>query len=136
MEPEYETRIGINEDDETACLLLQGRIDAFVAGELHQAAQQLLDRSLNVTVVCEHVEHMDTSAVQILLALQSGLQHKGQRLRLTSASAQVQQLLDIAGVARLLLPAQMSDQVDTVNEGDQVEEVEEVEEVAPPSGNL
>jgi anti-anti-sigma regulatory factor len=57
MEPEYETRIGINENDETACLVLQGRIDAFVAGELHQDAQQLLDRSQDVDVVCEDVEH-------------------------------------------------------------------------------
>ena len=122
MEPEYETHIGINEDEETLCLMLQGRIDAFVAGELRQAAQQLLDRSQDVHVVCEQVEHIDTSAVQILLALQSGLQNKGQCMRLTSASAQVQQLLNIAGLARLLLPAE-------VCEGD------EVDEIAPASGN-
>lgn len=113
MEPTYETRIGVTGLESVggvARLELQGRIDAFVATDLAHASRQLLAHDRDVEVSCEHVENVDLSALQILVALRSGLQGRGKRLRLVSTSAQVTQAVHLAGLANILPLADVRDE--------------------------
>jgi anti-anti-sigma factor len=84
-------------------LHLQGTVDVFLAEEFRQAALQLIAQGEDVVVDCERVEHLDTSALQILLILQEELRGKGKRLQLGGISAPVRALLRQAGLTAALL---------------------------------
>lgn len=109
MESGYETDVKlISEDEEHAQLVLQGRVDAFVATDLYRLGCKLIALGRPVQVVCQHVEYIDVSALQILLALQAELRQTGHALVLMSPSAAMQQAVRIAGLGSLLLSVSQS----------------------------
>jgi anti-anti-sigma factor len=84
-------------------LVLRDDVDIYCAGPLHESADALLQEQEDVVVSCEALSHLDTSALQILLALREELQTRGRSLRLAGISADVETLLRLAGVRSLLL---------------------------------
>lgn len=81
-------------------LVLEGVVDVSTAASLQRALLPILERPANVTVECEHLERVDAAALQLLLALQQELQPHGHALRLHHGSSQLQDQLDLAGVAQ------------------------------------
>jgi anti-anti-sigma factor len=79
-------------------LVLHGTVDIYCAGLLHELADTLLQEQEDVVVSCERLAHLDTSALQSLLALERGLQARGRSMRLTGVSAEIGSLLQLAGV--------------------------------------
>jgi len=68
-------------------LILSGRVTVADAGELHRVAIALASRGHGVTVDCSEAEYLDTSAVQVLLALGRVLDRGGHPCDIVGASA-------------------------------------------------
>jgi hypothetical protein len=68
-------------DERPLTLVLHGDVNIYCAGLLHESA-----------------DYLDTSALQILLALRQGLLAQGRSLRMTGVSAGMESLLGLAGV--------------------------------------
>ena len=83
-------------------LRLSGAVDTFVVKELYEAARTLLDRGEDTVVRWETAESVDVSTLQVLLALQTGLQAKGQTLQLGPCTLSVQHLLAVSGLSEAL----------------------------------
>lgn len=69
------------------------------AEDLRVAAQAALARGADVTVNLYKVDHLDASALQILLALETEQKRRGQNLQLANASEHLRQWFGFAGVA-------------------------------------
>jgi anti-anti-sigma factor len=89
-------------DGKPLALVLRGDVDIYCAGLLHELADTLLQEQGDVVVPCQGLTHLDTSALQIVLALRNGLQARGRSLRLTGVSAEPEILLELAGVKNAL----------------------------------
>jgi anti-anti-sigma factor len=68
------------------------------AEELWEAALAALVEGKDVTVDLDRVDHLDASALQILLALDVELKNGGHKLRLKKASERLRKWFDFAGV--------------------------------------
>ncbi|MBI4522676.1 MAG: STAS domain-containing protein [Deltaproteobacteria bacterium] len=101
MEAGSERPISIVEEEGGPILFLRGAIDIFLADELRQAAIDLQGREVDIHVCCQKADHLDTSAVQVLLALKKGLQAKGKAVKITRISSQVENLLKLVGLTDL-----------------------------------
>lgn len=97
------TAFQLSEHADKVLLHLPGTIDVFVAADLSTTAKQLAAIGKDVHVTCARTEGLDTSAVQILLALQAALRTKGKQLVLLDVSPGVEQWIAFGGVASLLL---------------------------------
>jgi len=69
------------------------------AEELRDAALGALEAGGDVTANLARVDHLDASALQILLALDAEQKRRGRNLELVNASTHMRQWLDYAGVA-------------------------------------
>jgi anti-anti-sigma regulatory factor len=69
------------------------------AEELREAALAVLSQSRNVTANLGSLDHLDASALQILLALAAELKSQGRGLELAGTSAHLRQWFNYAGAA-------------------------------------
>lgn len=69
------------------------------AEELRDAALAVLREDRDVTVNLGKIDHLDASALQILLAFDAEQKKCGRSLQLANASAHLRQWFDYAGVA-------------------------------------
>jgi anti-anti-sigma factor len=67
--------------------------------DLRTAAQEAVTEGANVALNLDKVDHLDASALQILLALDIAQKKQGRNLQLTNASPQLRQWFEFAGVA-------------------------------------
>jgi anti-anti-sigma regulatory factor len=77
--------------------------DWMPAEELRKAALAASGESKDVTVNLGKVDHLDASALQILLALDAEQKRQGRHLHLANASAHLRQWFEYAGVAECFL---------------------------------
>jgi len=81
------------------------------ADELRETALAASIQGKDVTLDLGRVEHLDASALQILLALDKELKNRGQKLRLAKASEQLRKWFGFAGVDdHFLMTGQKSDE--------------------------
>lgn len=73
--------------------------DWMPAEELRVAALAALDQGKDVTLDLDRVDHLDASALQILLALDAEQKKRGRNLQLAKASPHLRQWFEFAGVA-------------------------------------
>lgn len=85
-----------------ATLHLEGVVGVAQARRLHQLAVRLAGSGKDVTVRCEHLQHLDCAAAQVLLALQAAAQERGTGVTLRNLPDSVQQTLRHAGLAGVL----------------------------------
>lgn len=67
--------------------------------DLRAAALDALSASGDVALNLQGIDHLDASALQILLALDTEQKKRGQNLHLANASLHLRQWFDFAGVA-------------------------------------
>jgi anti-anti-sigma regulatory factor len=84
---------------------LDGDINVACASQLQCEAVRLADGGQDVRVCGEHIEGLDTSAVQILAALKQALASQGKTLHWHGLSAESLGLLRLAGLSDSLRPA-------------------------------
>jgi ABC-type transporter Mla MlaB component len=82
---------------------LSGTIDVFLARELLDAAKRAALATGDVAVDCAKLERLDTSALQVLLALERTLGAQGRRTDVQGASDAVRAFFDFSGAGRMLL---------------------------------
>lgn len=97
------TAIHTREQPDRVILQLHGTIDIFVAADLHARAKPLAAMGKDVHVSCALTDRLDTSAVQILLALQTELHIQGNRLVMTEVPPSVEKWIAYGGLANILL---------------------------------
>ena len=78
--------------------------DWMPAEELRKAALAASGESKDVTVNLGKVDHLDASALQILLALDAEQKRQGRHLHLANASAHLRQWFEYAGAAEEFFP--------------------------------
>ncbi len=69
------------------------------AEELSEAAQAVLGQGKDVTLNLDKVDHLDASALQILLALDAEQKKRGRHLQLVNASANLRHWFEYSGAA-------------------------------------
>jgi anti-anti-sigma factor len=79
-------------------LVLRGSVGIFSADELHRAAVQLLRSGKDVTVSCEHVDRLDTSALQVVLSLKQAVHQNGRSFHLVNVPSTLRECLTSAGL--------------------------------------
>jgi ABC-type transporter Mla MlaB component len=121
MNPELDSRVTVADERESQ-LALHGTIDVFLARELLDHARRAFAGAGDVRIDCAALERLDTSALQILLALQRELQEQGRRLELRAVNDQVGAFLAFGGAERLLLQAEPEPTTNPVAEGTEPEE--------------
>jgi anti-anti-sigma factor len=77
--------------------------DWMPAEELRKTALAASGENKDVTVNLGKVDHLDASALQILLALDAEQKRRGHNLQLANASPHLRQWLEYAGVAECFL---------------------------------
>jgi len=82
---------------------LSGTIDVFLARDLLDAAKRAALATGDVAVDCVKLERLDTSALQVLLALERTLGTQGRRTEVLGANDAVRAFFDFSGAGRLLL---------------------------------
>jgi len=73
--------------------------DWMPAEELLEAAKTVLGDGKDVTLNLDKIEHLDASALQILLALDTEQKMHGRRLQLVNISASLRQWFEYSGAA-------------------------------------
>jgi len=71
--------------------------DWMPAEELKEAAIAALATSMDMTLNLDRIDHLDASAMQILLALEAEQKNRGQHLHLVNASPQLRQWFELSG---------------------------------------
>jgi anti-anti-sigma regulatory factor len=80
-------------------LRLSGTVDVLDAGALHTAAlDAVAEAPAGVVVKLEHADRLDTSATQILLALQRALEADGRSMRLEGTPVRMAERWRLAGM--------------------------------------
>jgi anti-anti-sigma regulatory factor len=79
-----------------------GKPSAGVAAKLDNSSNLALDLTLDLTLDLSGVDHLDASALQILLALEAEQRRRGRRLHLVHPSEPLRQWFEYAGAAELL----------------------------------
>jgi anti-anti-sigma regulatory factor len=72
---------------------------------LHESAIEAWRQGMDVKVSLESLEHLDASALQILIALAASLQRDAHRLELANPPAALERWFSLAGATALLRPA-------------------------------
>ena len=79
--------------------------------ELREAALKVLGEGKDVTLNLKSLDHLDASALQILLALEIEQKKQGRQLHLPNVSAHLRQWFDYSGaVDQFVLIAQENDE--------------------------
>lgn len=89
-----------------AVIELERSGDWMPAEELRETALAALEASHDMTLNLDRIDHLDASAMQILLALDVEQKSRGQQLRLVNASPQLQQWFELSGAAEHFLVSQ------------------------------
>jgi ABC-type transporter Mla MlaB component len=97
--------VRITQRGDAATLYLSGSVGVAAAETLVEAARVAAD-SATVEVRLHEAEHLDASAMQILLALRDRLERGGHVLRVTGASDGIRGYAKVAGLEALLAPAE------------------------------
>jgi anti-anti-sigma factor len=84
-------------------LTLQGTVDIFWAEKLHHAALSLTERGDEIIVDCEHVEHLTSAALQILLALKMQVEQSSGHFSVEAVPTSILQQLQLAGLNEVFL---------------------------------
>jgi anti-anti-sigma factor len=79
-------------------LVLRSFLFVTDASRLHDLATSLVEQGGDVAVDCAALEAVDTSVVQVLLALGRALEARGGRLRFTASSPVLDRLLALTGL--------------------------------------
>jgi anti-anti-sigma factor len=95
--------IELSTDGEVCRLLLTGKLDIFEAAAVCEAARQAADAGRSIVIHMEGLDRLDTSILQILLALHREVQQRGQSLQVIGASPAVQRICHLLGGDRYLL---------------------------------
>ena len=103
MEPEKAATIRIGEREGKGALFLEGAVDILFAADLRQAALTLAENGADVALCCERLERLDTSTLQILVALKKELEQKGRSLQVTELPAEPGRSVGLAGLTGFLL---------------------------------
>ena len=74
--------------------------------DLREAALSAVNAGSDVTLNLDRVNHLDASALQILLALDAEQKKRGRNLQLTNASSHLQQWFEYAGAAHFFMTGQ------------------------------
>jgi len=85
---------------------LSGTIDVFLARDLLNAAKGAAGATGDVTVDCAKLDRLDTSALQVLLALEQTLRAQGRSTDVRGANDAVRAFFGFSGAARLLVDTQ------------------------------
>jgi anti-anti-sigma factor len=91
------TRPQAEHDLEQQIIKVERSGDCLPAEELREAAIVALSQGKNVTLNLDRVDHLDASALQILLALHAALKRRGQKLLLVKASPRLLKWFEFAG---------------------------------------
>jgi len=83
-------------------LHLEAIVGVAQSKRLHAVALKLAGAGCDVHVRCEHLQHLDCAAVQVLLALSETLRSKGAALTVQNLPESVNQTLCHAGLASAL----------------------------------
>ncbi len=86
-----------------ATLRLEGMADVRGVKRLRQAALAMLEGPGDVTVDASGVPHLDTAALQVLLALRATLVSQGRAMRFVRVADSVRTFLRHAGLEHTLL---------------------------------
>ena len=84
-------------------LRLIGRVGIRQIAELHQAATAALAAPGGVAILLDSTDHLDTAAIQVLLALRIELEARGRELRVTPPGTNLDAYLGLSGVRDALL---------------------------------
>src|SRR5689334_14312294 len=84
-------------------IMLRGHVNVGAAAELHQAALLLLGAEEEITVSCQHVDHLDASILQVLFAMKEERRAQGKMVRLIDVTPAVRSFIRLAGLAEVLL---------------------------------
>ena len=103
MDKEQEPNVQVVERAGNGLLMLCGSIDITCVEDLRQAALQLLEQGRHTTAGCEQVDYIDTAALQILLALKTGLAAYKKGFQLEGTSTQLIDLLHLTGFYAALM---------------------------------
>lgn len=107
MESRTEKGVEVTEQEGRPVLLPCGTVDVFLTGDLYRAALSLLERGEDGSVCCGSADHLDASALQILLAHKAGLKKKGKSLHFSTPSASLQKLSALIGLDDLWGPSNL-----------------------------
>lgn len=88
-----------NPGQQHAVIELERSGDWMPAEELRETALAALAASHDMTLNLDRIDHLDASAMQILLALDVEQKNRGQHLHLVNASPQLRQWFEFSGAA-------------------------------------
>jgi anti-anti-sigma regulatory factor len=88
--------------DQPLRFALAGRVAMESAQELHRMAIELSRRGRDVTVCCQGVEYLDSSAIQVLLCLGRELELQNRICELTGLTGQARSDFRRVGLAHVL----------------------------------
>jgi anti-anti-sigma regulatory factor len=103
METERTAAVTLVEREGKRAIVLNGAADIFFAADLRQAALALLEGGEDVAVDCEKLARLDTSTLQILLALKRELEQSGRKLRMIELPSEPARLVGLAGLTSHLI---------------------------------
>lgn len=83
--------------------------DWIPAEELRKKALAALPEGLDIALDLHAIDHLDASALQILLSLDGELQKNGRSLELVNASPELRQWFEYAGIAQPFFPEKEKD---------------------------
>lgn len=95
--PVTEPAVQIIEDGARCILRLAGAVDITRAADLHSCAGELRGRLADVVVDCTALERLDSSAIQILLALQAEIRDTRRGITFEHISEQIREFVALGG---------------------------------------
>ena len=97
MEAAKSAKVAVTKIEGRNTIALEGSVDIFFAVDLRQAALEVLQAGEDVVVCCEKLERLDTSALQILLALKKELEQSGRKIEWADVPSGPAALAALAG---------------------------------------
>lgn len=91
----------IDATDAELRLPLRGTVGVALAPALRARALELAEDARDVTVACDEVEHLDATALQLLVALRRAVEARGGRFALAGVPDAVRHYLTLAGLGGL-----------------------------------
>ncbi|MEV8541036.1 STAS domain-containing protein [Streptomyces sp. NPDC051572] len=93
-------RLSVRTDvvDGTLVVTVAGEIDQETGGSLRKALELPEDAAPRVVIDLRHVTFMDSSGINILIAVQTALAEAGGRLRLAGAAPPVLRIIQLVGI--------------------------------------
>lgn len=109
MKAKSMARLPAEKNPDEFILAVERSGDWMPAEELRDAALTAVGQGKDVTLDLDRVDHLDASALQILLALDAEQKKRGRNLQLAKASPHLRQWFEFAGVAEFFSMAERKD---------------------------